>query len=216
MIVCGVDEAGRGPVIGPLVICAASFDQSDLEILESLGVKDSKLLSKKRREELSKEIMKLAKEVLIKKIKAKEIDMLREKESLNVIEIKKIAELLNSLKERPGLVVIDAPDVKAERVADEVRKNLKFRCKVIAKHGADRQFIFVSAASIVAKVFRDREIEMLEKKIGMKIGSGYPHDPVTREFLREWIRKGGDESFLRKSWKTYVELKYEQKRLSDF
>ena len=201
-LICGIDEAGRGPVLGPMVICGVCFNNSKLNILSKIGVKDSKKLSKKRRFELAKIIKEncISYKTII--IDAQEIDAREEKRiTLNKLEEIKMAEIINELK--PDAIYIDAVDVNEERFKISILNRLDFAPKkIISKHKADDLFPIVSASSIIAKDLRDNIIEELKKKYG-DFGSGYPSDIRSTEFLRKWIKeKKKVPHFARKSWET--------------
>lgn len=197
---CGVDEAGRGPVLGPLVVCGISIPASDEEVLKRIGVRDSKKCTPAQREKMAKEILKVAKcEYVV--VQADEIDVLREEFSLNVLEAKVFATLIGIL--RPTIAYVDSADTDEEEFKRNIMKELDFDVKVVSEHRADETFPVVSAASILAKVRRDKEIRKIEEAIGEPIGSGYPADPVTIAFLERWIReKDQPPPHTRKSWKT--------------
>ena len=217
---CGIDEAGRGPVIGPMVLCCASVDRKGMEKLAKLRVRDSKKVSPGRREHLEPLIKTIVEEWVIAKISPREIDVMRKSISLNALEAIKTAQLIVSLKQKPTRITVDATDNIAEdyrkRIVDHI-KILKPDYRVpefISEHKADVNYIEVSAASIIAKVERDREIEELKKKHG-DFGSGYPADPLTQKFLHELVRReGGLPDFVRKSWNTVS--KSRQATLGDF
>ncbi|MCK4885318.1 ribonuclease HII, partial [Candidatus Bathyarchaeota archaeon] len=101
-MIAGVDEAGRGPVIGPLVIAGVSLDENDLPKLVDLGVKDSKLLSPQRRETLSSQIKKLALNYHIVLLSPAEIDRVveskRKLHKLNRLEAVTMARVIAVLK----------------------------------------------------------------------------------------------------------------------
>lgn len=200
----GIDEAGRGPVVGPLVIAAVVVDESKLSNLETLGVKDSKKLSPKKREELFKEIIRLVDDYFILKISPEEID--NREGTMNEFEVENFIKVLNSLNLKPDVLYIDAADVKEERFGEVIGKRLSFSPKIVAEHKADSKYIPVAAASILAKVTRDRAIEKLKEAYG-EIGSGYPSDPITRRFLEEYYKKHGVfPPIVRKSWKTLEKI----------
>lgn len=216
----GIDEAGRGPVIGPLVIAAVVIDESNLKRLKSLGVKDSKKLTPMKREELFNSIVALLDDYVIIELLPEQID--NRDVSLNEFEIRNFVKALNSLKIKPDILYIDAADVKEGRFGEMIGKSLNFSPEIIAEHKADAKYLPVSAASILAKVTRDRAIEKLKEKYG-EIGSGYPGDPRTREFLEEYYKKYGKfPPIVRKSWNTLrkieedVEEKKKQFTLLDF
>jgi len=196
----GIDEAGRGPVIGPMVISAVVVDEENVPKLEELGVKDSKRLTPKRRERLFDEIIKLLDDYVILELWPEEIDS--RGGTLNEFEVENFVKVLNSLKVRPDVVYIDAADVKEARFGEDIRKRLNFEAEIVAEHKADDKFVPVSAASILAKVTRDRAIEKLKEEYG-EIGSGYPSDPRTRAFLENYYREHGEfPPIVRRSWKT--------------
>ncbi|HEX54951.1 MAG: ribonuclease HII [Candidatus Altiarchaeales archaeon] len=218
-LICGVDEAGRGPVIGPLVIGFVSLDDEGRERLKELGVRDSKRVSKKRRIELEPIIKETAREWKTVKIKAREIDFLRKRHSLNQIEAMKIAETLLELEHKPKMVIVDSIDSIANdykkriiHCINSLRKEFEVP-EIISEHRADDKYIEVSAASIIAKVERDREIEKIKEQYG-DFGSGYPADELTREFIRKLIRCGELPEFVRRSWNTLDRGR--QTNLSDF
>lgn len=218
MLVLGIDEAGRGPVVGPMVIAAVLVEEKDEKFLRSLGVKDSKLLAPGKREELAPVIRKTAREIHSVAISAQEIDEKRKIMSMNELEALKIAELIERFKEKIGRVFIDAPDPDAKSFCARIRKYLAEAPKMACEHKADVRYPCVSAASIIAKVERDREIRALEGKWGA-IGTGYPHDARTIGFLEKWLRdKGSLPDFARKSWETSQRLleRPKQKKLGEF
>ncbi|WP_456420540.1 ribonuclease HII [Thermococcus sp.] len=200
MKIAGIDEAGRGPVIGPMVIATLVVDERNVLKLEELGVRDSKKLTPKRREKLFDEILSLVDDYVVLVLSPEEISS--RAGTLNEFEVENFAKALNSLKVRPDIIYADAADVNEERFARELGERLSFKARIVAKHRADAIFPVVSAASIVAKVTRDREIEKLKEKYG-EIGSGYPSDPRTRAFLESYYREHGEfPPIVRRNWKT--------------
>jgi len=209
MKVAGVDDAGRGAVIGPLVIAGVMVEEKDLPRLQSLGVKDSKLLSPQRREQLAEEIRKLALQFHIVKLSPVEIDRVVEKgkklHKLNRLEAHTMAEVIAALK--PDVAYVDASDVLPDRFKEHIEEKLPFKIQIISEHKADAKYPVVSAASIIAKVERDTVISDLRKKYG-DMGSGYVTDPKTVRFLEEWLKKfAAYPDFVRKSWKPAKKLK---------
>lgn len=211
MLVAGIDDAGRGSAIGPLVIAGILLKEEDLPRLIELGVKDSKLLSAKRRAELAEEIRKIALKCYVLKISPAEIDKAvssgRKLHKLNRLEAKAMAKVIEELK--PDVAYVDASDVVAERFKQHIQECLPFKVEVVSEHKADRKYPIVSAASIIAKVERDRAIDEIRKKYG-EIGCGYPTDHRTIKFLEECLRKFGEyPDFVRKSWKPAKKLRSE-------
>jgi ribonuclease HII len=209
MLVAGVDDAGRGAVIGPLVIAGVLLDGEDLYKLKEIGAKDSKLLSPHRREFLEGEIKKIVMKYEVLKLQPNEIDVVvlsgRKLHKLNWLEAQTMARVIEALK--PDKVYVDASDVLEERFKQHILECLPFRVDIVSEHKADQNYVAVSAASIIAKVERDREVSLLAQVYG-DLGSGYPSDPRTMNFL-ETLMKDTDEypDFIRKSWKPAKKVK---------
>ena len=207
-LVGGLDESGRGCLLGPLVVAGVSMSSGNVRKLRPLGVRDSKLLSPKKRESLYREILKLAEEVSWSAIPPEEIDevvtngvRLRKLNYLEAVHFAKVIDRLGAEK-----VTVDASDVIPSRFRDDIRSNMAARCRVVSRHKADRNFPVVSAASIVAKVERDRAVEALRREHG-DFGSGYPSDRVTRAFFIDRARRGEPlPDYVRKSWRTWGTL----------
>ncbi len=210
MLIAGLDEAGRGPVFGPLVMCGVLLDEKAIEELKIAGVKDSKLLSPKRREFLSEIILKKSKKCEVIEISAEEIDKTREKINLNEVEALNFAKIIDLLK--PDKAYVDATDPKPQKSKDRILRYLKSKPELVVENYADKKYTVVAAASILAKVRRDARIEELRKKHG-DFGSGYTSDVRTIKFLREWIRKEKSlPPFARKSWETARRIFEEENR----
>lgn len=209
MRIAGVDDAGRGPVIGPLIIAGVLLEEKDLSILQGLGVKDSKLLSPRRREQLAEEIKKIALKWHMIALPPDRIDDIVENgkklHKLNRLEAHTMAEVIAALE--PDIAYVDASDVLADRFGKHIEERLPFKIKIVSEHKADRKYVAVSAASIIAKVERDRIIKELNSEYG-EMGSGYMTDPKTIKFLEDWMRMHGFyPDFVRKSWKPAKKLK---------
>jgi ribonuclease HII len=193
-----VDEAGRGPVLGPLVVCGVACD-SDVP-LRQMNVRDSKKLSPERREALFPEIHKVCRtEVIV--VPAEDIDAMRKEMTLNDFEAKLFATVIERL--HPQVAYVDSADAVEHEFKKAILRSLPFEVDIVSKHGADDLFPVVSAASIVAKVHRDAAIRKIEEEIGQKVGSGYSHDAETITFMERWIREtGGLPPHTRVSWDT--------------
>ena len=204
MDILGIDEAGRGSVLGPLVIAGVIIPEKMDKVLERMGVKDSKKLAPHRRTILSRKLKKMFDyEIVV--ISALEIDQMRA-DGINLNDIEKNAMRDLIVKLNPQKAIVDAVDVKAERFQTNLCETTGV--DVIAEHKADDKYIEVSAASIIAKAERDAQIAEINKdyiKMG-GIGSGYPSDPTTKEFLTNYSY---DEmpDFVRKSWATVSKMK---------
>jgi len=218
--VAGVDDAGRGPIIGPLVIAGVLVEEDRIKDLRDMGVKDSKLLTPRTRTSLSGRIKDLATKVSLVEAQPKEIDEVvlhgGKLRKLNFLEAKMMAEVINDLA--PDEVYVDASDVNEERYGQTIAEFLKPELKaikIVSRHHADRTYPVVSAASIIAKVRRDGAVEALRREYG-DFGSGYITDSKTLDFLRRWRRSHNVyPSIVRLSWKTIkqIELEVGQSRL---
>lgn len=183
--------------------------------LSGLGVRDSKLLPPQERERLYPQIRMRCKVATVT-IDAQEIDAIRTEMTMNACVARAHAMVITKLS--PSRAYVDACDVNCLRYAEMVKEHLSSPCEIVSEHHADEKFMVVSAASIVAKVVRDREINKLAKKYG-EIGSGYPSDPVTIRWLSDYIGEHpSPPPIARRSWKTVTTLlaKKTQRSLLDF
>ncbi len=213
-LIAGVDDAGRGPIIGPLVIAAVLIPDDAQQELRAMGVRDSKLLTPESRTKLDAKIRSFATKITFVEAQPNEIDdfvlhggRLRR---LNFLEARMMAQVIGQLE--PEEAFVDASDVNEARYAENIREflpvNLK-GIKIFSEHHADRTYPVVSASSIIAKVRRDAAIEDLRSRYG-DFGSGYMTDPKTMAFLREWRRTHADyPPIVRQSWKTIKEIEAE-------
>lgn len=218
-MICGTDEAGRGPIVGPLVV-AGVLVKNDSDLIH-LKVRDSKKITPARRVLLAKTIKSMVDNYEILSISASDIDDLRKTMTLNEIEVFAFSKIISKL--RPDICYVDAADVNEKRFGKDITSNLSFYPKIISKHKADEIYPVVSAASILAKTTRDEIVssieKQLQKKLPLPLGSGYPADPVTITFLKEWIQNYGTlPPHCRHSWKTAQRLLREKslKTLDDF
>jgi len=203
--IAGSDDAGRGPVIGPLIIAGVLLSKNKETLLANIGVKDSKKLTPYSRRKLARDIVKIADKIVIKTISPKDIDDAvnrRTFRGLNHLEAVVMADVIIELA--PDEAYLDSPDVKTQRFCELVKRSIsgKVNLKIICANHADEIYPVVSAASIIAKETREKIIAELKKKYG-DFGSGYPGDPKTRKFLVNYYREHGRfPSIVRKSWKT--------------
>lgn len=201
-MICGVDEAGKGAVLGPMIIAGVLVKSENS--LSSLGLKDSKLLTARRREDLYEKILTMAKIHTIS-IDAWKIDECRKSMTMNEITARGHAGVIEALS--PSVAYVDACDVNAERYGKTVKGLLKRECRVLSEHKAESKFLVVAAASIIAKVKRDRIIDQISEEYG-NIGSGYPSDPKTIRFLESYIKKYKIHPIIsRYSWNTVIDIK---------
>ena len=208
MQICGVDEAGRGSMLGPLVIAGITISKSKIKLLKKLGVRDSKKLSPAAREYLYKKIIETVDNYHVIRIPPRVIDKSVANHSLNHLEAKYMARVISKLS--PSTAFVDSCDVNSKRFGKEISE-LTSNTKIRSYHHADSKFVTVSAASILAKVSRDRAIMRLGKN--HDIGSGYPSDPKTKMFVKKSLRRNRDMPFLRKSWKP-VQILMKKRKLS--
>ncbi|MBR9683125.1 ribonuclease HII [Candidatus Woesearchaeota archaeon] len=208
-IICGIDEAGRGPVIGPMVMAGVLFKEEDIIKLERMGVKDSKLLTPKQRNGFFNKIKDMAVSFSIKIIKPSVVDeALKDPElNLNWLEAINSAEIVNELK--PDKVIIDCPsnNIPAYQnyLLNKFNEELK-EIEMVVEHKADLNHLVVAAASVLAKVVRDTEIEKLKKKFKIEFGSGYLSDGRTQIFMKHNFDNEEYSGIFRKMWKPYQKL----------
>jgi len=203
-----------------MVIAAVTIDEKDEKKLVQIGVKDSKELSPKKRDMLSEQIERIAKNVVVVRVPACKIDSYRaQKINLDRIEAMKIAELIQMVS--AGKVYIDslASPKKFHPLILSFAQNLS--PQLVVENYADETYPVVSAASIIAKVERDKSIDELKKKVGYDFGVGYSHDDRTRTFVKKLIKENRGKElppFVRKSWiTTQVLMKNSwQRKLKDF
>jgi len=232
IIIAGGDEAGRGAVLGPLVISLVSIKEGKIKKLSELGVRDSKMLSRKKREFLFDDIYSIAEEVKTYSITAEEINKaMKNNISLNELEAMHFARLINESESNPKKIYLDSPDVIPEKFGLRISiisgKPIKVNgvkmkngsakqavARIIAEHKADVRYPVVSAASIIAKVTRDRAINEIEEMLGIELGSGYPSDKKTIDTIRENLDNNELARHLREEWKTLKFIR--QMKLSEF
>jgi ribonuclease HII len=208
MLRAGIDEAGRGPVIGPLVAALVVLDAEGEAALAASGVADSKTLTPERREALASLIEERALARAIVRADPARIDQaLRDPTSnLNLLEAQLTAQLLAQLPSADVVVAIDLPTHSAQAYEAAIRSfcSLSDQVSLVLEHKADSNHIACAAASILAKVVRDRLVRDIERSVGVPIGSGYPSDPLTRAFLAS---HGKSHAHLfRRTWSTYTAL----------
>jgi len=213
VMVLGIDEAARGPVIGPMVVAGVMIEE-DKE--KNLGdVKDSKLISQKNRIILDRNIKQHSKyEILVVEPEIIDAAVLSGELNLNWLEAHKQADLINKLK--PDKAIIDCPSINCKKYTEYLTNLIKDKkIKLIVEHKADEKYPACSAASILAKVEREKQMGDIKRKYG-NTGSGYPADPYTKEFIKNnWKRH---PEIFRKSWSTYKKYaeKDAQKPLPDY
>lgn len=198
-------------MIGPLVIAGISIEKARLGELLSIGVRDSKAITPLRRSNLAVKIRKTAHDISVLELAPKEIDEFvlkgRKLRKLNYLEATAMAKVITKLN--PAIAYVDSSDVRPERFRNDILELLPRKIRIVSEHHADEKYPVVSAASIIAKVTRDERIDEISTVHG-EFGSGYPSDPRTIDFLREWFRRNGSfPDFVRRSWKTIAMIEQE-------
>src|SRR3989344_3513170 len=214
MLLLGIDDAGRGPAIGPMVLAGVLIESEVEKKFIELGIKDSKLLTPKKRGQLVKEIKSLAIATNTILISVDEIDnKVGDKLNLNDREAIASAQIINKINKsqkslREIKVIIDCPSVNIKSWQAYLEKFLiaKTNLKISCEHKADANHAVVGAASIIAKVLRDEEVEKIKDKYKIEFGSGYAADPQTKKFLQENYDKFKDKGIFRESWATIKNL----------
>ena len=209
----GVDEAGRGPVIGPLVVGAVAVPQPDVALLVEYGIRDSKDLTHAKRLQMAAWFHEQASErgwlheIVV--CTPPRIDAAVVNNGLNLLEVELFAEALNPFKSKVqgGVRILnDACDVNAERFTNRIAARLSNwpwdQSSMISEHKADTNHAIVGMASILAKVNRDEAISRLTETLGFSIGSGYPSDPNTKAALPRLLEGDAPHVDLRWSWQT--------------
>jgi len=185
MLICGIDEAGRGPILGPLVMAGILIEEKEASQLDAIGITDSKLLTPEQRDLFFTKIKKIVKNHLILSIPPQEVDEAvngKDGLNLNTLEAKKTIEIINELN--PDNAILDCPSTNTRQYKDLILSKIKNKkIIVVCEHKADLNYVAVGAASILAKVTRDKEIGKIKKEIKIDFGSGYLSDPKTKKFL---------------------------------
>ncbi len=203
----GIDDAGRGPVLGPMVLAGVLIEPKDKQTIRDWGAKDSKLLTPKKRNEI-KEKIKAQFKHHIEISEPKEID---DSSNLNYLEAIKTAMIINNLTKdlnEKVKVIVDCPSVNIESWTNDVQQLIK-KPEIISlscEHKADFNHPIVSAASIIAKEKREDEIYKLKLELKTDFGSGYPADPKTKEFIAENFNNEKFKQIIRFSWNTVKKL----------
>lgn len=208
MFTLGIDDAGRGPVIGPMILAGCLLNPSTEKELKKLGVKDSKQLTTKRRDFLAEKIKEKAETFEIVIIPPKQIDSENKNGTkLNEVEAIACAEIINKINKgyKKIKVVVDCPSVSIIKWQDFLKTKIKnlSNLEISCEHKADKNHISVSAASIIAKDIREKEMFKLKEKYGEEIGSGYTSDPLTQKFLEKFAEKHKEEGIFRRTWVTW-------------
>lgn len=197
----GVDEAGKGPVLGPMVAACVVADPDALPE----GIDDSKKLSEETRETLDQQLRADSSvRVGVSRISTERID--DPATDMNTLTVAAHADAISRVvSDSTTAGVADGADTDASRFARRVTEHVDASIEITAEHGADETYPLVGAASVIAKVERDRTVAALCEEYG-DVGSGYPSDPTTRAFLTDYVGEHGRlPDCARASWKTAKE-----------
>ena len=221
MLELGIDDAGRGPVIGPMVLAGCLIDEKIAPKFKKWGVRDSKQLTPKRREFLAQKIKEEAETFEVVLTSSDEINKKQDSgTNLNDIEALKSAKIINKINknQKKIRVVIDCPSTSIIKWRDFLMTKIKdlSNLEIVCEHKADKNHVSVSAASILAKSAREKEMNKLKEKYGGEIGSGYTSDPKTSKFVTNNVNKHKNSGIFRKNWSTWkkAQVKSEQKKLN--
>lgn len=212
-LILGIDDAGRGPLIGPMILAGVLLTKEQEARVKKEGVADSKLLVHSTRVRLSGMIRENCLKSHVVQSSAMEIDeSINSGVNLNTLEAKKTAHIINEINQGKYTkekikVIVDCPSVNILAWQTTLEKfinhleNLEIHCE----HKADFNHPSVSAASILAKVTREEEVAKIKKEYSKygDIGSGYPGDPKTKEFLKKHGLELKDSGIFRKTWATW-------------
>jgi ribonuclease HII len=181
-------------------VAAISVSKKSISELTKSGIKDSKLLSPKKRQSLFGHIINIAESICVCRIGIEDIDFHVFKNNLNLLEAEAMAITIGNMKS--DKTYVDSCDVNPSRYQRTIRGFLgQNDTRIVSMHHADRLNVVVSGASIIAKVIRDSEISKIRVQYG-DIGSGYPSDKKTIRFVKDWYsQKNEIPPFARKSWK---------------
>lgn len=216
-LIIGIDDAGRGPVLGPMCLAGVLIPKEIEEEFRRAGIKDSKLLTPKKREELAEIIKQTSIDFHFQLLSPADIDTgmgigvnLNEVEAMAAAAIiNKLAGKLNEEQKKDLVIIIDCPSNNPNAWINTLMKYVhkeNQHIRLRAEHRADFHYPSVSAASIIAKTTRDKEIEKLKKEVGFDFGSGYPADPYTKEALDKHRDILKSKRIIRESWQTWKNI----------
>ena len=219
----GIDEAGRGPVLGPLVIGVCAVPEEAETVLRDMGVRDSKDLSAKQRKAIEAWFLEQCETfdwfggTVV--IQAEQIDQALQAQGLNWLEVDGFREALKLIPMQQHVrITADACDVNAERFTQRITAGLDGwpwpHSSMVSEHKADQHHPVVAMASILAKEERDRSMAAMSTRVGTNVGSGYPADPATKQSLHTLVRQNGIDYDVRWGWAT-VKRFWEEHRQGD-
>jgi ribonuclease HII len=194
----GLDEAGRGSCVGPLVVSLVATDEAGLRALAELGIRDSKKLAPSRRLDIFSGILLCSTYVAVSAVQPQIIDS----HNISHLTMEAMRSLTALLAKRYPIRRVVADCVNPPRRLQRLLRGLlRPEVEVLVVEDADDKYVECMAASIVAKVVRDNEIAKLRAVYGVR-GSGYPSDPETLEWLMSKASQGALPPCVRRSWRT--------------
>ncbi len=214
LLYLGIDEAGRGCLVGDMFVAAVALYDDVVELLANAGVKDSKKLSPNSRSKLFKVILSNASFIYVRRYQPDVIDSVNLND-LFLDAIKASIKTVYKLGFKPTTIYIDSTS-NMKKIVNSLSGIVYHGTNLIVEYNADEKYIPVSAASIVAKVLRDRHIEYLKTLYG-DFGSGYPSDPKTIKWIRDIVLTHSEvPPIVRKSWKTIKKIYSNVKTLDEY
>jgi len=209
-LILGIDDAGRGPLIGPMILAGVLLDKNGEAILKKNNIRDSKIVLHPVRIKLAEIIKESALNFHVVKAFPEQIDnAIKSGTNLNTLEAMETAEIINEINNKKNKikVIVDCPSVNIKAWRSKLLEFIEYKdnLELICEHKADANHVSVSAASILAKVTREEEVEKLKLQYG-NFGSGYPADPITKNFLKSSGKKLSNSGLFRKTWATWKAL----------
>lgn len=202
-IIAGIDEAGRGPVLGPMVIVGVEASEHSLK---KFRLKDSKEYARVTRDNLAISLIRTVERIHIRVLYPEIIDYFVKNKTINELEFLAYLSIIKDVNAETIYVDCFSTNI------DYIKRLFKERVpqkRFIVEHKADRKYPIVSAAAIIAKHIRDAIMDVLSKDLGVYMGSGYPSDPRTINFLKSVLEEGNVKilnGIVRFSWKTVKRL----------
>ncbi|MCD6502863.1 MAG: ribonuclease HII [Thermoplasmata archaeon] len=210
--IAGIDEAGRGPVLGPMIVVGVEAPEI---VLKRFKLKDSKEYSRITRDNLAMSLLKIIERIHVRVLYPEVIDYFVENYTINELELLIYLSITHDINAKT--IYIDCFSTNVEDIRSVFRRNFPEKLFII-EHKADKKYPIVSAASIIAKYMRDLIMDSLSETLGIPLGSGYPSDPRTIDFLKKHFSQGNRNTLkgvIRFSWKTVKRLLPKRKTLFD-
>lgn len=220
-IIAGIDDATKCPCIGSIFVAGVVADQKTIRAWKRAGVKDSKLIAKKKREKLAELVKETAITYNIQEITPAMIDnKIVNLNAWEMVVVLSVATQLNNACNTISSIIIDNWEVSTQLfwqrlnqvkncTLEQVQPYLNISPAIaqfqsfVPEHYADEKYTIVGAASILAKTSSDAQYAEYKKIYG-NFGSGSPGDPATRLFV--WQHRKNPLPIIRQSWQTFKTL----------